>query len=227
MTEKIIVSIEGNIGAGKTTFLSRLIELYPQDIEIIYEPVNIWVAYNVTGMDEEVSLLSKFYEDPKQYAFPFQVAVMTSQMQTLIKQIGESMKKIIVVDRSLFSSYHVFCQALYHDGKLTIIELEILTQLMKMFEDHLLLYGYEFYYHIYLYTDPEVCLERIRKRARAEEVNISLDYLKQLHEHHQLWLMCSAACGKSLTVNANMDMEQQQGYYDTFIANMMEHLKDC
>ena len=52
-----IVSIEGNIGAGKSTML-KFFNNY-SDIELIPEPVAEWC--NVSGHN----LLSKLYEDPK------------------------------------------------------------------------------------------------------------------------------------------------------------------
>jgi deoxyadenosine/deoxycytidine kinase len=39
-----------------------------------------------------------------------------------------------------------------------------------------------------LRTDPEICMERIRKRGRVEERKLTLKYIKQLHESHEQWL---------------------------------------
>ena len=52
-----IVSIEGNIGAGKSTML-KFFEKYT-DVELIPEPVAQWC--DVNGHN----LLGKLYEDPK------------------------------------------------------------------------------------------------------------------------------------------------------------------
>jgi deoxycitidine kinase/deoxyguanosine kinase len=41
---------------------------------------------------------------------------------------------------------------------------------------------------VYLQTNPEISLERIKKRSRDGESNIPLDYLKALHERHESWL---------------------------------------
>ena len=35
---------------------------------------------------------------------------------------------------------------------------------------------------VYIKAEPELCLERIKKRARDGEENISLDYLQKLHD---------------------------------------------
>ena len=51
----IIIFIEGNIGAGKTTFLKN-IDTKKYKIQKLFEPVDEWIQ---SGM------LHKFYKDPK------------------------------------------------------------------------------------------------------------------------------------------------------------------
>ena len=42
---------------------------------------------------------------------------------------------------------------------------------------------------IYLRTDPEVAYQRIRARDRTEECKIPFQYIKDLHELHEDWLV--------------------------------------
>ena len=42
---------------------------------------------------------------------------------------------------------------------------------------------------VYLRTTPEVVYERMKVRGRSEEDSVSLDYLKQLHDLHEDWLI--------------------------------------
>lgn len=44
-------------------------------------------------------------------------------------------------------------------------------------------------YLVYLRTTPEVVYERMKVRGRSEETSVSLDYLKQLHDLHEDWLI--------------------------------------
>ena len=70
MTQPIIISIEGNIGAGKTTILEELKTRMGNSsyIKFVKEPVDIWE----TVRDEDgKTILEKFYEDSKKYAFQF------------------------------------------------------------------------------------------------------------------------------------------------------------
>jgi deoxyadenosine/deoxycytidine kinase len=70
-----IVSIEGNIGAGKSTLIQALRERYIQGkyriIVILEEPVEIW---NTVEEDGE-TLLEKFYKDPVKHGFTLQTMI--------------------------------------------------------------------------------------------------------------------------------------------------------
>lgn len=54
---------------------------------------------------------------------------------------------------------------------------------------HLSNYSCSFVSIVYLRTTPEVVYDRMRVRGRSEEVSVSLDYLKQLHDLHEDWLI--------------------------------------
>jgi len=41
---------------------------------------------------------------------------------------------------------------------------------------------------IYLRTDPEIAYQRIKTRNRSEEKDVTLEYIKHLHELHDKWL---------------------------------------
>ena len=42
---------------------------------------------------------------------------------------------------------------------------------------------------IYLRTEPEICLQRIKKRERDEESKLSLQYLQGIHARHEEWIV--------------------------------------
>jgi deoxyadenosine/deoxycytidine kinase len=42
---------------------------------------------------------------------------------------------------------------------------------------------------IYLQVGPEVCYQRLTRRARSEEATVPLEYLQQLHQKHEDWLV--------------------------------------
>ena len=42
---------------------------------------------------------------------------------------------------------------------------------------------------VYLRTDPECVYDRIIQRARPEEKVVEIEYVKQLHDRHEEWLL--------------------------------------
>ena len=42
---------------------------------------------------------------------------------------------------------------------------------------------------IYLRCSAEVCFERCRKRCREEEKSLPVEYLQQIHDRHEEWLV--------------------------------------
>lgn len=79
---RITLAVEGNIGAGKSTFLNLMSDgsLELQDIvEVVPEPVEEWQA--VTSGDHPINLLDRFYKDPQRYAYTFQHYVLLTRMQ--------------------------------------------------------------------------------------------------------------------------------------------------
>lgn len=84
------VFIEGNIAAGKSTLLkflsqSRQIQCYP-------EPINRWE--NLSGHN----LLQLYYNDPENFAFPFQSFALLTMMKNYASTTGG--EKIKVMERS-------------------------------------------------------------------------------------------------------------------------------
>jgi len=58
--------VEGNIGAGKSTFVEKLRELeIGKEINTIPEPVNVWTNYNGHNY------LQLFYDNPRKWTFTF------------------------------------------------------------------------------------------------------------------------------------------------------------
>ena len=65
---KNIISIEGNIGVGKSTFTNILNEAFIESI-VVGEPVDIWFN-TVTASGENI--LGIFYKDIPRWAYTFQ-----------------------------------------------------------------------------------------------------------------------------------------------------------
>lgn len=181
--KNILVSIEGNIGGGKSTLLSKLEEIFGtsniinKQVIFLQEPVKQWA----TIKDEnDVTILEKFYADQKTYSFPFQMMAYISRLALLKEAYEQNENAIIITERSLYTDRFVFAKMLFDSGNIEFINYQIY---LKWFDTFVIDYPVDFV--IYVKADPEICHARITERSRKGEDNIPLDYLKSCHDYHE------------------------------------------
>lgn len=172
-----IVSIEGNIGSGKSTLIEHLKKNYKKD-NIIYleEPVKEWT--NIKDKNDK-NILVKFYEDQKKYSFAFQMMAYISRLDLLRRTIKENPESIIITERSLYTDKYVFAKMLYDSDKIEEIEYSIYNRWFSSMIDLAPLNKI-----IYMKTSPETSFKRIIKRSREGEDNIKEDYIRECNRYH-------------------------------------------
>ena len=171
------IHVEGNIGAGKSTFLRYIEE--NTDFNVSQEPVDEWM--NIKGEDNK-SLLETFYEDIPRWSFAFQMNCFITRVHNVKKMPRTSVN---FIERSILSD-RIFAKNCYENGTMTKIEFDIYTRWSEWLKEKLC---DNIDAIIYLRTTPDVSDKRIEKRSRNGESDIPMDYLKQLHEHHDKWLL--------------------------------------
>lgn len=179
----IIVSIEGNIAAGKTTIFQALSSSRETlGWKFVGEPVGEWTDAYATG----INALGDFYKDQKGQAFTIQMLILETQITHLETAISSG-AKVIITDRSIDTAKECFAKLLAEEEKLSIVQWRIYERLFE----RLALQLPRTSGIVYVSTPPDVCFERLHKRARKEEVETSLelrDYLKRLDEKHRVWM---------------------------------------
>jgi deoxyadenosine/deoxycytidine kinase len=159
------ITIEGNIGAGKTT-LAHLLSRH----------------YNARLILEEFAdnpFLPKFYENPKQYAFPLELFFMAErfkQQKDLLQQ--KDLFQSVTISDYLFTKCLLFAKVNLPDDEFRLYQrlFEIIHQ--QMVQPDLL---------IYLHSPISRLKENIRKRNRSYEQNIKDEYLfdiQQTYTHY-------------------------------------------
>ena len=207
-----IISIEGNIGSGKSTLVHDL-QVYFKNKDIsndkvvfLQEPVDVWN----TIRDDNGTILEHFYKDQVKYSFPFQMMAYISRLSKLRETIKKYPESIIITERSLFTDKFVFAKMLYDNEKIDEISYQIY---LKWFNDFINdLPKHEF---IYIKASPEKCLERINRRNRSGE-SIELDYLVNCDKYHDN-MLSSHECYSELILDGNIDMDNSQGGYNMHI----------
>jgi len=207
----MIISIEGNIGSGKSTFIDLLKKHYEDNDNVIFikEPIDVW---NTIKDNECNTILQKFYNDPYKYAFSFQFMVFISFIEILKKTIENNPNAIIITERSIETNKNVFAKMLYDGGFIEDINYKIYLKWFNFFAG-----DYSVDKIIYIRSNPEVCLDRVKKRARDGEELIKIDYLETCDKYHEEFI---AGKEKYLVLNGNLDLQDMAGMVD-MVANFI------
>lgn len=198
-----ILSIEGNIGSGKTTLMANLREEYKNNPCVIFlkEPVDEWA--NIKDANGK-TILEKFYENQQAYSFAFQMMAYISRLNVLrqaLKGLEPGNKYTIITERSLNTDRYVFAKMLYETGKMEDVCYQIYLNWFDTFSQ-------EFPVHkvVYVKTAPEICHARISKRAREGEDCIPLEYLQSCDKYHEDMLKNNQSQQEKLVLDGNVDI---------------------
>jgi deoxyadenosine/deoxycytidine kinase len=211
-----IISIEGNIGTGKSTLLEvieKKIQNNNNNVIILKEPLDEWLKVK----DKDGDILSKFYQDKTKYSFPFQLLIL----KTFSELISNTMTNnpdctLIICERSILSSHFVFTKMLYDGSFMNEIEYQIYD---RFFEQYSLFTPSKI---VHLQTSPRVCLERINKRFREGENIIDLDYLEKCDMYHKLWLESIRDLIPILKINMDLDAIKSKDVYEIRINQIIK-----
>jgi deoxyadenosine/deoxycytidine kinase len=177
-----IVCVEGIIGCGKSTLLKGL---QNYGYKVLVEPIHEWLD---VYRDDQASILEHFYQNPTRWAFTFQVMALYTRAKAVKEAIEECELKeipVLIIERSLLTTYQVFCKVLIQDGHLNTIESRLFRDIHESLLQGMLNLKY---YTIHIKTHPEICLQRVESRSRNGEEYVTLDYLTKLYWRHNAWL---------------------------------------
>lgn len=205
---KKIIAIEGNIGVGKSTFTNIMKNKYINSL-IVSEPVDMWLNIKT---EQNENILGLFYKDIPRWGYTFQNLAYVSRMMKIQDGIN-SEKDIIFLDRSLGTDKNVFEKMLHDDGLVTNIEHQMYNLWSTFYEKYVNTNNN--WKYIYLKCDPQIAYNRIQKRGRVEEKDITLEYLTKLHKYHEDWL--NKKSDDILIIDCNKDFENDMDYQTELI----------
>ena len=209
-----IISIDGNIGSGKSTLVKLIGKHFKERVCILKEPVDEWE--NIKDRSGK-TIIQNFYENQKDYAFSFQMMAYISRLSSLRKLVKSNPDGIIITERSVLTDRQVFAKMLFDSGKIRDIEYSIY---LKWFDEYI--EDFPISHIIYLKTNPEICGERIKKRLRDGEDNVELEYLKSCHEYHDTWLENTDI--PVMEISGNPDIEKTPSTIDNWMEKINEIL---
>lgn len=212
--------VEGNIGAGKSTFLTLIKRTLPQ-LDVIFEPLTTWHAE-----EHGQSLLSTFYQDPRRWGYTMETFTMASRV---IEHLQHQKKPnaLRIIERSIYSGHYCFARNSYAQGFLTPIEWNLYTHWFNtLIPQCKAPEGF-----IYLRVDPAIAYERIKKRSRSGESTISQEYLEQIHEQHDRFLLKKhdvlpdLAAVPVLVLNCDKEFEADPKLFQEHAAQVKQFMK--
>jgi deoxyadenosine/deoxycytidine kinase len=154
------ITIEGNIGAGKTTLAHLLAKHY--NARLILEAF------------ADNPFLPKFYENPQQYAFPLELFFMAERYKQLKELIHtKDLFHSITVSDYLFTKCLLFAKV-----NLPEQEFHLYQKLFEIIHQQLIQPDLV----IYLHAPVSKLQENIRKRNRPYEQSIPDQYLFNIQE---------------------------------------------
>jgi 2-amino-4-hydroxy-6-hydroxymethyldihydropteridine diphosphokinase len=153
------IAVEGNIGAGKTTLVSKIAEDFN--------------AKTVFERFADNPFLPKFYKDQNRYAFPLEMSFLADRYQ----QISDDLAQFDLFKDFIVADYHIFKSLIF--AKVTLAEDEF--RLYKSLFDIIYKEMPKPDLYIYLYQNTDRLLQNIKRRGRSYEQEIPAEYLEKIN----------------------------------------------
>lgn len=154
------VAIEGNIGAGKTTLVTKIAEDFN--------------AKKVLERFTENLFLPKFYNDQARFAFSVEMSFLVDRYQQLSDDLAQYdlFKDFILADYNIFKSL-IFSKITLSEDEYRVYRkfFDIISKEMKKPD-----------LYVYLYQNTNKLLENIKNRGRDYEQGIQVEYLNKINK---------------------------------------------
>jgi len=196
------VAIEGVIGAGKTSLAHKL----AQDIGA---RLNLEVV-------EDHPFLSRFYADPARYAFQTQIFFLLSRYRQQLEFFQQDLFRQTVISDYMFAKDRIFANINLDDDELFLYdkvasELEVRVPVPDLV--------------VFLQASTEVLMERIARRGREYERDMSREYIEELIEAYNHFFFHYTE-SPLLIVNTNdLDFVHRGEEYDDLKARITERFQ--
>ncbi len=156
------IAVEGNIGAGKTSFSTMVSEDF--NAKLILERF------------KDNPFLPKFYENKERYAFPLEMSFLADRYQQLSDDLAQYdlFKDFVISDYDVFKSL-IFAKITLHEDEYALYHKLFHLMYKELVKPDL---------YIYLYQNTERLLENIKARGRDYEQNIQPDYLVKINKSY-------------------------------------------
>jgi len=173
-----IWSVDGNIGAGKSTLAH---EVRNRGLTVMPE--------NVEGWGDTLTL---FYDDPQRWSFLLQTRIL-ADMATQYDEARRQGSGVVLIERSPQSAM-IFVEESFESGNLSEVERDTYLELNRRI-------GWRPDRVIYVDTPPNECVWRMRARNRAAEEGVDESYIERIGSRYEAAIASDGHLGRSTRVH--------------------------
>lgn len=200
LTDYNYISIEGNIGAGKTSLAARIADDY--NAKLILEQF------------EDNSFLPKFYRNPEMYAFPLELSFLAERFEQLKKQLtSRDLFKSFTVSDYFISKSFIFARKNLPDDTFGLYKrlFDIISESLP--RPDLL---------VYLYLSIDNLMKNIQRRGRDYEKDIKSEYLQKIQSSYLDFIRQQTSMRILIIDTNNLDFVKNDADYKTILDVMSQ-----
>lgn len=251
------VIVEGNIGSGKTSFIEYFSRVHGSQVFPVLEPIHKWRdcrgvnLFNLLASDPkafcfpfqqyvQLTMSQMHHLMPQQPS----VKIMERSLYSARYCFAENLHASGLMNEAEFAVYQEWFDFLTGrtacDGQTVLSSSamkenddinkgSLVTPSVKARDHQLKHPSIRVDLIVYLKASPEVCLDRIHARKRAEEKKLPIDYLANLDRLHDKWLMSPEGDDKYvapvLTIPANGSEAEMEEIFSEIVPFVMGERK--
>ncbi len=204
MNQKYSIAIAGNMGVGKST----LTNLLANDFR--------WTPFYEAVDDNPY--LADFYKDMRQWSFHSQIFFLSCRLHHHREMM--TCPDSVIQDRSIYEDAEIFARNLHQHGSMSKRDYQVYRGLYEEFIRFLPTPNLV----IYLKARVPTLIERIQRRGRTFEQDVSPLYLQQLNELYNSWIEDFTLCPILVLSADNLDFVRSNGDFNIIKNQIMEKL---
>ncbi len=201
---KKFIAVAGNIGVGKSTLVEKISQRL--GYQPFYEPVM------------ENPYLADFYRDMAAWSYHSQTFFLSHRLKIhhdLVLYPGS-----VIQDRSIYEDAEIFAQNLYLQGFISLRDYSTYRALYENISEFLPPPDLV----LYLRASVDTLMERISKRARPYERDITPAYLEGLNHLYEKWFREITLCPVLSVPADQLDFVARPTHLDLIVRKVQERL---